>query len=124
MLNFFPELFKYYTAFTMKPKVKAGYTERMDVSRIRGVIQNVKSGFLGIQADSISDLEYPTLWTRNILSKEHYIESADGTVYRRIKSAGWTSQGSFNVYMLEVVVGVDGRQTVEEAVDYGVTKYL
>jgi len=123
MLAAFPELMLPYTAFTMNPKVVGGFEERENVSTIRGNLQFIKSGGIDFEGNTSTETFYPTFWTRANLPENSYIEDDDGTVYRRDKKNSWHRTGAFYAYVMEAVVGVDGRQTEDPDVTFGVTQY-
>lgn len=123
MLAFFPELMLTYTTFTMRPKAVGGFEARENLSSARGIIQYMKAGDLNFEGETLADTEYPVFWTRVTLPKDSYIEDEDGTLYKRTKNNDWRRLGAFNSYTLELVVGVDGRQEADPAVDLGRSRY-
>ena len=123
MLAFFSELFEDFVTFTMQPKPVAGFNPRQNERTISGVFQFVKSGDIQFEAKTSVDVSYPTFWTYEKLEKDSYLLHPDGTMYRRVKPNDWTKQGSFYVYIMESVAGVDGRQSPNPVVDGGKSRY-
>jgi hypothetical protein len=123
MLAFFPELFGKFLAYTMQPKVVGGYGDRAHAKYITGILQYVKAGDIDFEGDTAADVETPAFWTRWTLPKDAYIEDEDGVLYKRTKGNNWKKQGGFNMYLMELVIGVGDKQTPNTAVDLGVSRY-
>ena len=123
MLAAFPELMLRYTHFTLNPKVVSGFETRENVRTIRGNLQFIKAGGIDFEGNTSTETFYPAFWTRENLADNSYIEDDDGVVYRRDKKNSWKRTGAFYAYMMEVVVGVDGRQVTDPDVFLGVNQY-
>jgi len=123
MLSFFPELIEDHLTFTMQPLPVGGYGPRENLIGARGIIQYTKAGDIEFDGGLAADTEYPIFWTRVILTKDAYVEDLDGNLYKRTKSNAWKRLGGFNVYVLEYVVGVNGKQFTDPAVDLGQSMY-
>jgi hypothetical protein len=119
MLAFFPELIEDHTTFTMSPVVVGGYGPRQNIRGARGILQYIKAGDVSFIEGLAAETEYPVFWTRVILDKDAYVEEKDGTMYKRTKSNQWKKIGGFNMYVLEMVIGVNGKQETDTAVDLG-----
>lgn len=122
MLGFFPELLRDYETFEMSPATVAGYEPRRNEGKIRGILQFIKSGTIDFEGDTSVDVSHPTFWTRKTMSSEQYLMDED-TMYRRVAPNMWKRIGGYNVYVLEIVAGVDNRQTPSEVVDGGLSQY-
>lgn len=122
-LSFFPELFEKFQTFCMSPIPVAGFKERTDEGFIVGVLQFVKSGQLDFEAGTTADVTNPTFWTRTKMKGNQYIIDSDDVMYRRADKNDWKKVGSFYVYILEEVVGIDERQTTNPVVDGGLAQY-
>jgi hypothetical protein len=123
MLLLFPELFITVSSFNMRPKTVGGYTTRTDVVSVRGILQNVRAGDLGIEEETLADINIPAFWTRAVLALDAYIELADGSLYKRTKNNNWKREGAFTVYVLETVVSTTDNQVPDTAVVFGVNQY-
>ena len=103
MLCFFPEQFRKFQYFLMRPNVVASYTKR--------------------EEDTLSDINIPTLWTREKLDVMYGFVQKDDELYRIVNPADWLFEGGFNVYILETFVGNSDVQTSFEDVDLGQNSY-
>ena len=127
-LNFFTELFRSFDYFSMQPKVNAGFTNRQDLGKVRGVFQYMKRGELLRgellrEEDTLADVNVPTLWTKQTLKVGNYFINKDGEDYRIKNPSDWTFEGGFNVYVLETIVGNTDVQTPHPYVDLGQNSY-
>jgi hypothetical protein len=66
-LLFFPELFRPFDYFHMSPKTVASYSQRDEVTKVKGVFQYMKRGELRREEDTLADVNVPTFWTRQKL---------------------------------------------------------
>jgi hypothetical protein len=123
MLSFFPEQFRQFDYFRMKPNTVASYTKREDVRKVTGVFQYMKKGELRREEDTQSDVNIPTFWTRQKLNVgEGFIQKED-ELYRIVNPADWLFEGGFNVYILETFVGNSDVQEPFEDVNIGQNSY-
>ena len=123
MLCFFPEQFRQFDYFLMKPNVVASYTNREDVRKVTGVFQYMKKGELKREEDTQSDINIPTFWTREKLKVGEGFIQKDDELYRIVNPADWLFEGGFNCYMLESFVGNSDVQEPFEDVDLGQSSY-
>lgn len=123
MLSFFPEQFRQFDYFRMKPNTVASYTKREDVRKVTGVFQYMKKGELCREEDTLSDVNIPTLWTREKLNVGEGFIQKDDELYRIVNPADWLFEGGFNVYVLESFVGNSDIQEPFEDVDIGQNGY-
>ena len=122
-LLFFADLFRNFEYFHMSPKVVASYSKRDEVTKVRGVFQYMKRGELRREEDTLADVNVPTFWTRQKLKVGDYFIQKDDEVYRIVNPADWLFEGGFNCYVLETVVGNNGKQEPFEYVDLGQNSY-
>lgn len=123
MLGFFPEIFREFDYFSMSPEITGGYSNRTEEIKIKGVLQNVNSGLLRQEGDTIAGTSHPVFWTRSILLLGYFIKDGE-TVYRITRTNDWVRQGNFYKYDLESVVGnKDEDSGVEDVVDYAKSTY-
>lgn len=123
MLSYFPEQFRMFDYFTMKPNVVSSYTKRENIKRIRGIFQYMKKGELRREEDTLSDANIPTFWTREKLKVgEGFIQKED-ELYRIVNPADWLFEGGFNCYVLESFVGNSDVQEPFEDVNIGQNSY-
>lgn len=119
-LAFFAEQFRSVSYFSMSTDVVAGYSNRTDLGRVRGVFQYMKRGELMREHDTLSDVAVPTFWTRQKLKAGNFItiDSADD-IFRLTNDQPWNHEGNFYIYILETVSGNTDRQEPHEYVDLG-----
>lgn len=123
MLCFFPEQFRQFDYFLMKPNIVASYTNREDVRKVTGVFQYMKKGELKREEDTQSDVNIPTFWTREKLKVGEGFIQKDDELYRIVNPADWLFEGGFNCYVLESFVGNSDVQEPFEDVDLGQNSY-
>lgn len=123
MLCFFPEQFRQFDYFLMKPNVVASYAKREDVRKVTGVFQYMKKGELKREEDTQSDINIPTLWTREKLKVGEGFVQKDDELYRIVNPADWLFEGGFNCYVLESFVGNSDVQEPFADVDLGQNSY-
>ena len=109
--------------FHMSPKVGASYSQRDEVTKVKGVFQYMKRGELRREEDTLADVNVPTFWTRQKLKVGDYFIQKDDELYRIVNPADWLFEGGFNCYVLETVVGNTGEQEPFEYVDLGQDSY-
>ena len=122
-LLFFSEQFRMFNYFHMSPKVGASYSQRDEVTKVKGVFQYMKRGELRREEDTLADVNVPTFWTRQKLKVGDYFIQKDDELYRIVNPADWLFEGGFNCYVLETVVGNTGEQEPFEYVDLGQDSY-
>lgn len=122
-LLFFSEQFRMFDYFHMSPKVGASYSQRDEVTKVKGVFQYMKRGELRREEDTLADVNVPTFWTRQKLKVGDYFIQKEDELYRIINPADWLFEGGFNCYVLETVVGNTGEQEPFEYVDLGQNSY-
>ena len=122
MLAFFTEQFRSVSYFSMKQEVGAGYKDRTDLGKVRGVFQYMKKGDFARENEVLSDEQVPTFWTRKKLESGNFIEmKGDDCLYRITNNQPWKFEGNFYIYILESVTGNTDKQEpfTEEEVDLG-----
>lgn len=122
MLSYFPELFRNYSYFSMKPQVNASYSPREYLGDVRGVFQFMKKGELLRQNDVLDDTDVPVLWTRKKLLKGNFVE-IESVDYRIVNDNDWHFEGGFYCYMLESFTGNSDRQEKHDYVNLGQNDY-
>jgi len=124
MLGFFPELRRAFNTFTMSPKAVAGFENQSATTVIYGVIQNVKSGDLTEEGETLSDTNVPMFWTRGTLEKDAYLrDTTENILYKRTKNNSWKNEGGFTCYVMESVIGVSDTQTPDANATIGSGHY-
>lgn len=123
MLSFFPEQFRMFDYFHMTPHNIASYSKRESLGKVRGVFQYMKKGELKRENDTLSDMNVPTLWTRQKLNVGDFFIQKDDELYRIINPADWLFEGGFCCYVLETVVGNTDEQEPHEYVNIGQNDY-
>lgn len=120
MLSFFPELFTDVSYFSMQTDTVAGFSNRKDLGKVRGVLQYMKKGDLMRENDTLSDVSVPTFWTRQKLESGNFIKTKyDEDIFRLTNKQPWKREGNFNIYVLETVSGNTDEQVPHEDVDLG-----
>ena len=122
MLTFFSDQFRSVSYFSMKQEVGAGYANRTDLGKVRGVFHYMKRGELARENEVLSDEQVPTFWTRKKLEGGNFIEiKGDDSLYRITNNQPWKFEGNFYIYILESVTGNTDKQEpfTEEEVDLG-----
>ena len=118
----FSEQFRSVSYFSMKQEVGAGYKDRTELGKVRGVFQYMKKGDLARENEVLSDEQVPTFWTRKKLESGNFIEmKGDDCLYRITNNQPWKFEGNFYIYILESVTGNTDKQEpfTEEEVDLG-----
>ena len=118
----FSEQFRSVSYFSMKQEVGAGYKDRTDLGKVRGVFQYMKKGDFARENEVLSDEQVPTFWTRKKLESGNFIEmKGDDCLYRITNNQPWKFEGNFYIYILESVTGNTDKQEpfTEEEVDLG-----
>ena len=121
-LAFFPEQFRMFEYFSMKPESVASYSKRISLGKVRGCFQYMRRGELRQENDSLADVNIPTVWTRRKLITGNFIQREDET-YRIVNSNNWLFEGGFYCYTLETVVGNTDIQTPFGDVNIGQNDY-
>lgn len=119
-LVFFSEQFRTVSYFSMRTDSVAGFSDRKDLGKVRGVFQYMKMGDLDRENDTLSDISVPTFWTRRRLEAGNFILiSDDDDLFRIVREQSWRHEGNFIIYVLETVSGNTDEQTPHEDVDLG-----
>lgn len=123
MLSYFPEQFRMFDYFTMKPNVVSSYTKRENIKKVRGIFQYMKKGELRREEDTLNDINIPTFWTREKLKVGEGFIQKDDELYRVVNPADWLFEGGFNCYVLESFIGNSDVQEPFEDVNIGQNSY-
>ena len=121
-LAFFPEQFRMFEYFSMKPLPNGSYSQRESLGKIKGVFQYVKKGDLIRENDTEADVNVPTIWTRTKLKTGNFIVM-DDELYRISSDYPWKFEGNFYCYSLETFVGNSDAQKPFEHVNIGQNDY-
>lgn len=122
MLNFFPEQFRSFDYYAMKPLPSASYSTRESLGKVRGIFQYMKKGELSRQNDTLADVNIPTFWTKKTLTVGNFIVK-DDELYRIVNPADWLFEGGFHCYVLETFVGNSDVQIPDTEVNLGQSDY-
>lgn len=122
-LAFFPEQFRQFDYFLMKPLPGSSYTKRKPMGKVRAVFQYAKRGDLKRENDTEADTNVPTLWTRTKLNVGEGFIVKDDELYRITNNYEWAFEGGFYCYGLELFVGNSDQQTPHPYVDLGQNSY-
>lgn len=122
-LAFFTEQFRMFDYFKMTPNSVAGYSNREDLGKVRGIFQYMKKGELREENDALADTNVPTIWTRKKLEVGDYFISFDDETFRIVNPANWLFEGGFYCYVLQTVVGNTDKQKPHEYVNLGQNDY-
>lgn len=123
MLAFFPEQFRMFDYFHISPDVAVSYKTIEKLPPIKGILQYVKKGELRQENDTISNVNVPTLWTRQPLKVGDYFIKKDSETFRVIKPVDWLFEGGFCCYELSSVVGNVGDEQPFDDVNLGQNDY-
>lgn len=118
-LAFFPEQFRMFEYFKMKPETVASYSQREPLGNVRGIFQYVKGGELRRENDVLADTNVPTFWTRKKLIVGEGFIKKDEEIFRIVNPADWMFEGGFYCYILETFVGNGDVQKPHENVNLG-----
>lgn len=121
-LSYFPELFRRFEYFDMKPQVSASYYPRTSLGRVRGIFQFMKKSELLRQNDVLDDTEVPALWTKQKLDLGKFV-TIDDIDYRIVSSNDWLFEGGFYCFTLETFTGNSDRQEAHDYVNIGQNDY-
>lgn len=122
MLSYFPELMLPATYFTMKPKIVAGYEERIVLKTVKGHFQTLKQGDLVDKGETLNNKEILTFWTREKLDITNFL-TIQNVDYRIKNTFDWRFAGNFFVYEVEQLQSLTD---IQEPTDFttGVEAYL
>lgn len=123
MLSAFTEQFRMFPYFSMKPRTVAGYEQREDLGKIRGVFQYLKKGALDREEETLNETNVPTFWTRQKLKVGNFI-TADDIDFRITNDYPWMFEGGYYCYGLESIVSNTDKQTPMPDVDMGQNSFL
>lgn len=121
-LSYFPELFRSFEYFDMKPQAVASYTPRVSLGRVKGIFQFMKKGELLRQNDALDNTDVPVLWTKRKLEMGKFI-TIDDTDYRIVSNNDWLFEGGFYCFTLETFTGNSDKQEPHDYVDLGQNSY-
>ena len=123
MLSFFPEQFRQFSYFCMKPNTVSSYSKREGERKVTGVFLYMKKGELRREEDTLSDVNIPTFWSREKLDVGEGFIQKDDELYRIVNPANWLFVGGFHCYILESFVGNSDVQEPFEDVNIGQSSY-
>jgi hypothetical protein len=127
-LTFFPELMEQHTVFRMDPRKVGGYGKRYDERKIVGYFSYIKGGKLEIEGDLLTENQNATFWVKDktggkgIIRQGEFLER-NGDIYRFVHDDGFSREGGFIVYNLQLVAGPTDKQYTNEKVNLGVNDY-
>ena len=121
-LAFFAEQFRMFDYYTMKPLPTSSYTQRESLGKVKGVFQYMKRGDLTRENEVETEIDVPTIWTRQKLKVGNFIQKED-ELYRIVSDWTWNFEGNFYVYSLETFVGNSDKQVPFEHVNLGQNSY-
>jgi hypothetical protein len=127
-LSFFPELLQPYTVFSMAPRIGAGYGRRTNNRTVTGYFSWIRGGTEGIQAELRTENQNATFWVRDdsggkgLIRQGEYVE-VDGELFQFIHDDGFSREGGFIVYNLQLVQGNTDQQQPHHRVNIGLQDY-
>ena len=128
MLASFPELLEDFEIFQMRPNYGAGYGERFNERKVTGYLSWIKGGKYGVAGDARVENQNLTFWvedgtdSKGIIRQGDFIE-VDGDLYIFNHDDGFSREGGFIVYTLQVVPAHTDKQLPNRGVDYGASDY-
>jgi hypothetical protein len=127
-LAFFPELMEEYTIFKMDALTGGGYGKRYDFREVTGYWSWIKGGNLGTEGDLMTENQNATLWVKDesdgkgIIRQGEFLER-EGEIFRFIHDDGFSREGGFIVYNLQLVPAFTDRQHRDRGVDLGASDF-
>jgi hypothetical protein len=120
----FPELLEDHVVFKMEPRLGAGYGPRSDLRTVTGYFSWIKGGKMGIEGDLRTENQNATLWAlddtegRGIVEQGDFMEK-DGFLLVFNHDDGFSREGGFLVYSLQLAPAFTDRQKADEGVNLG-----
>jgi hypothetical protein len=116
MLAAFPELMEELAVFKMDPNVGAGgYSRRHDERKFTGYFSWIKGGKMEVEGDLRTENQNGTLWERSgvdgkgVVRQGDYFER-DNFLFVVNHDDGYSREGGFNVYSLQLVPAFSDKQ--------------
>jgi hypothetical protein len=120
----FPELLEEHVVFKMDPKLGAGYGPRYNERTVTGYFSWIKGGKMEIEGDLRTENQNATLWAiddtdgRGIVEQGDFLER-DGLLLVVNHDDGYSREGGFLVYTLQLAPAFTDRQRSDEGVNLG-----
>jgi hypothetical protein len=127
-LVFFPELMQRYEVFSMEPLIGAGYRKRENIRKVTGYFSWIKGGNMGTVADLQTENQNATFWVRDFsggkggIKQGEYIE-VDSELFKFVHDDGFSREGGFIIYNLQLAQGNTGEQQPHRNVNLGMEEY-
>jgi hypothetical protein len=128
VLAFNPSLFSDYDIFTMDAKLVAGYANKKVVlPKTEGYLSRSKGGMEAIVSELRTENQKAQFWMydtipRGLVNQGLYVED-DGELYQFTTDNGYSREGGYHVYDLQLVVGNTGEQKRHRNVFLGQEEY-
>ena len=128
MLASFPELLQEHVVFKLPQQYSAGYGERYDERHVYGYLSYIKGGNLGVVGDNRAENQNLTFWIedetngKGIIQQGDFLE-VDNDLYIFNHDDGFSREGGFIIYNLQLVPAFTNKQHESIGVDYGVADY-
>jgi len=127
-LAFFPELLEEYTVFKMKPGMSAFYGERYNERTVTAYFSYIRGGNMGIEGENRVENQNATMWIEDesggtgIVKEGDYVE-VEGSIFLFNHDDGFSREGSFLVYTLQLVTAFTDKQVRDEEVNLGASDF-
>lgn len=120
----FSELMQEHVVFKMEPNIGAGYGPRHDERTVLGYFSWIKGGKLEVDGDLRTKNQNGMLWAydetggKGVIEQGDYLE-ADGCLFLFNHDDGYSREGGFIVYNLQLVPAFTDKQQTDEGVNLG-----
>lgn len=128
-LAFFTELFEFRDILTFDQRIPGGLTgEKIALTEVWSYLSRKDGGKEGIVSSARTDNQEATLYVdgdeipRGIVEQGMYVRD-DGELYTFVKDNGYSLEGGFHAYRLQLVVGPTDKQVPRSHVNLGVEKF-
>jgi hypothetical protein len=124
-LAFFPELFEYRNILTLDQVIPGGLTgEKVAMADVWSYLSRMDGGEEGIVSSARTDNQKARLYVegdavpRGMIEQGMYVRD-DGELYTFVKDNGYTLEGGFHRYSLQLVTGPTDAQKPRRNVNLG-----
>jgi hypothetical protein len=117
-LAFFPELLAKHAVFSMAPRIGGGYGPRVNKRSVVGYFSWIRGGNMGIEGENRTENQQATFWAvdysggKGQIRQGEYMEE-DGELFVFKHDDGFSREGGFLVYNLQLVAGPTDREVTK-----------
>lgn len=127
-LAYFPELFDDYDIVSFDKVVPAGLTNRKVRMRVRAYLTRNRGGKMGIENNLRTGNQVSSFYVEDdeipqgLINHGLYVEEGP-ELYTFVQDNGYTKEGDFHVYLLQLVEGNTNKQKPAQKVNIGINEF-